>query len=359
MNILCIADLHFGKIPNEKEMYESLKNNFIEYANKCKPEMIVICGDSYDSRVLINSNANIYFNKFIDDCRSTGAVILVIGGTESHERYQINALAHYVSDKFFIINTVTKLNICGLKCLILPEEYVKSDDYYDNYLNETYDFCFGHGLSSHVGFKVGGVSDEIVKKPYVWEAKKLEKMIKYYTVFGHIHTHSEYHKFIYCGSYSRLNFGEMEEKGFIHLILNKNKCDWKFVVNKDAPKFTDIYESKLPDDVENLIKNLRGYQENNDYLRIVIDQEDDNKYNTIKGFVLSHPNCCIKRIAKQEQQRIKEISDNIKEKQRILHDKMKEYNGLDLIEITRKIAKSEYHVDFTVEDINNILNSQL
>ena len=63
MNILCIADLHFGKIPNEKEMYESLKNNFIEYANKYKPEMIVICGDSYDSRVLINSNANIYFRR--------------------------------------------------------------------------------------------------------------------------------------------------------------------------------------------------------------------------------------------------------------------------------------------------------
>ena len=32
MNILCIADIHFGKIPNEKEMYEALKKNFIEYA---------------------------------------------------------------------------------------------------------------------------------------------------------------------------------------------------------------------------------------------------------------------------------------------------------------------------------------
>jgi hypothetical protein len=38
---------------------------------------------------------------------------------------------------------------------------------------------------------------------------------------------------------------------------------------------------------------------------------------------------------------------------------MKEYQGLDLIEITRKIAKDEYHVEFTIEDIHNILNTQL
>lgn len=359
MNILCIADIHFGKIPNEKEMYEALKKNFIEYAKTNNVDLIVICGDSYDSRVLINSNANIYFNKFIDDCRSTGATIVVIEGTESHERYQINALAHYVSDKFFIVNTVSELNICGLKCLILPEEYVKSDDYYDSYLNKKYDFIFGHGMASHVGFSVGGTSDEIVKKPYIWEAKKLEKIVKYYTVFGHIHTHSEYHNFIYCGSFSRLNFGEMESKGFIHLKIEKDKCVYKFIENPDAPTFTDIYSSKLPDDSENLVINLRGYQEMNDYLRIVIDQENDSKYNTIKGFVLSHPNCCIKRIVKQDTEKLKEISDNIKEKQRLLTDKMKEYQGLDLIEITRKIAKDEYHVEFTIEDIHNILNTQL
>ena len=135
MNILCIADIHFGKIPNEKEMYNALQNNFIEYAKEVKPELIIICGDSYDCRVNIESAANNYYNRFINDCVNTGATIIVIEGTEAHDRYQINGLAHHSSDKFFIVNTVSEFNLFGLKILVVPEEYVKNDNYYDEYKN--------------------------------------------------------------------------------------------------------------------------------------------------------------------------------------------------------------------------------
>lgn len=359
MNILCIADIHFAKIPNEKEMYDALVENFIGYANEVKPELIVICGDSYDCRVNIESPANNYFNRFITKCIETGATIIVLEGTEAHDRYQINGLAHYSSDKFFIVNSVSEFNLLGLKLLILPEEYVKNDNYYDEYLNKKYDFIFGHGMASHVGFSSIN-NDELVRKPYVWEAKKLEKICKYYTVFGHIHTHSEYHKFIYCGSFSRLNFGEMEDKGFIHLKLENDKCSWKFIKNKNAPLFTDIYESKLSDDVDNLMKQLRGYQENNDFLRVIIDQPDENKMNNIKGFVKSHQaNCCIKQVINSNEKRLTEISENIKEKQKLLSDRMKEYENMDMIEITQTIAKRDYHVDLTKEEIYSVINTQI
>lgn len=358
MNILCVADIHFGKLNNDDYVYSCLKKNFIEYANKVKVDLIVICGDSYDCRVMVDSSANINFNKFISDCRDTGATIIVIEGTESHERYQINGLLHYVSDKFFIVNTVTKLNILGMKLLILPEEYVKNASYYDEYMNDTYDFIFGHGMSTHVGF-VGSNNDEIVKSPYVWDAKKLKKICKNYTVFGHIHTHSEYNNFIYVSSFSRLNFGEMEPKGFIRIYDKNKKFCYEFIENKDAPKFTDIYESKLPDDTEGLLKHLRGFQENNDFLRIVIDQSDDNKFNTIKGFVINHKNCCIKRIINTSDKRLEDISSNIKEKQSILTDKMKSYNNLNFIQITQKIAKDEYHEEFSQEEINEVLNTNI
>ena len=357
MNILCVADIHFGKLNNDDYVYECLKKNFISYANKVKADLIVICGDSYDCRVTVDSSANINFNKFISDCRETGATIIIIEGTESHERYQINGLLHYVSDKFFIVNTVTKLNILGLKLLILPEEYVKDFSYYDEYMKDKYDFIFGHGMSTHVGF-AGNVSDEIVKSPYIWDAKKLRKICKNYTVFGHIHTHSEYNNFIYVSSFSRLNFGEMEPKGFIHIFDKNKKFEYKFIENKDAPKFSDIYESNLPDDTEGLLKHLRGFQENNDFLRIIIDQSDDNKFNTIKGFVINHKNCCIKRIINTTDKRLDDISSNIKEKQSLLNDKMKSYNNLNFIQITQKIAKDEYHEEFTQEEINNVLNTK-
>lgn len=355
MNILCVGDIHFGKLNNDDFVYECLKNNFISYANKIKADLIVICGDSYDCRVMVDSTANINFNKFISDCRDTGATIIVIEGTESHERYQINGLLHYVSDKFFIVNTVTKLNVLGMKLLILPEEYIKNESYYNEYLNDEYDFIFGHGMSRHVGF-AGTVSEEIMKSPYVWDAKVLKNICKNYTVFGHIHIHSEYNNFIYTGSFSRLNFGEMDPKGFIHIYDEKNKFKYKFIENKDAPKFTDIFESKLPDDTDGLLNHLRGYQENNDFLRIVIDQPDDSKFNTIKGFVINHKNCCIKRVINTSEKKLEDISSNIKEKQSVLQEKMKDYNNLNFIQITQKIAKDEYHEDFTQEEINEILS---
>lgn len=355
MNILCIGDIHFGKLNNDDYVYKCLKDTFIKFAKDNKVDLIVICGDSYDCRVMVDSTANINFNKFITDCISTGATIIVLEGTESHERYQINGLLHYTSDKFFIVNTVTKLNVLGLKLLILPEEYIRDKSYYKDYLNEKYDFIFGHGMSSHVGFS-GVVSDEIMKSPYVWDAKELEKICKYYTVFGHIHTHSEYHRFIYTGSFSRLNFGEMEAKGFINITLDKGECSYEFIENKDAPTFSDIIESKLPDDTDALLKHLRGYQENNDFLRIIIDQSDDNKFNTIKGFVLNHKNCCIKKVINTTEKKLEEISANIKEKQSLLADKMKSFNNMNFIQITQKIAKDEYHEDFSQEEINTILN---
>src|SRR5574344_2168863 len=135
-----IADLHFGRTGNEEKMYDELKNTFIKHCNEVQPDIIFLNGDCYDSRQLIDSPANIYFNKFIDDCIATGAIIVISEGTESHDRHQINALSHYASNKFIIINTVTKLNLLGLKFLIIPEEYVKDDSYYKDYFNDKYDF---------------------------------------------------------------------------------------------------------------------------------------------------------------------------------------------------------------------------
>lgn len=357
MNILCIADIHFGKLNDDDKLYKELKDNFVEYAKKVKPELIVLCGDAYDSRQLINSVANINFNKFIDDCREIGSDIIVLEGTESHDRYQINALLHYQSEHFFIVNTVTKLNLLGMKFLILPEEYVRDEHYYDEYMNDKYDFIFGHGMSAHTGF-AEGTSEEIVKKPYIWDAKKLEKICKYYTVFGHIHIHSEYHNFIYCGSFSRLNFGESEPKGFIHINIDKKgKASWKHIENKDAPTMIDVLESDLPDEIDYLLNAMRGYQENNDYVRFVIDQDKDDKLNTIKGFVKNHETTCIKmkKIKKSEE----EITENIEEEQKALNDKLDKYKNLSFIEITQKIAEDEYHEKFSQEEINTVLNTQL
>ena len=358
-----IADLHFGKTDKDEEMYLSLKNHFIKRCNEIHPDIIIINGDSYDNRQLINSPANIYFNKFINDCINTGAVIIIFEGTEFHDRHQINALSHYLSDKFFIINTVTKLNVLGLKFLIIPEEYVKDDSYYKEYLEDFYDFVQFHGMFSHVGFasKIAQ-SDEIVRHQFMFDHKMFANNVKYYVIGGHIHTHSIYKNIIYCGSYSRLNFGEEEDKGWIEIDVDpkKEKCKWTFMKNPDAPLYTSILASKLPKDTEEMLVKLREYQETNNYLRVIMDISDDSIINNIKGFIKTHNNCfSINERKKKTKELEEEISDDIIEKQSKLSERMKTFTGLSFIEITQKMARDDYNTEFTHEEINQVLNTKI
>lgn len=358
-----ISDLHFGILDNDEELYKEIHDGFINHCNKVHPDLIVVCGDCYDKRVLVNSTANIYLNKVVDEMISTGATIVIFEGTDSHDRHQIEAFSHYASEKFFLFNTVAKLNVLGLKLLILPEEYVKDVHYYDNYFNDKYDFIFGHGLNKHVSFGADNEYGEYCRKPFVFDYSMFKDICKYYVGFGHIHTHNVYKNIIYGGSYGRFNFGEEEPKGWIEYNLDKSKgkCSWKFLENKEAQTFRSELSSKLPNDIDNLLKQLRNYSEMNDYFRIIIDSDiTDDKYNTIVGFVKTHKNCVIKRNMKSiEENKNLEIANNIKEKQEILINKMKDYKGLSLIEITQKIAKDEYHEDFSEEYINKILNTKL
>lgn len=364
MIIETISDIHFGSRPDSDKLYEELKNNFIKHCNEVHPDLIVICGDIYDKRVLIDSEANIYVNKFIYDCINTGATILIFEGTDSHDRHQINSFTHYISDKFFIVNKVKEIDLLGLHCLILPEEYVRDNTYYNDYINNNkkYDFVFGHGMFKHVSFSKYE-NHEYSRHPYTFDYLMFKHIVKYYVVFGHIHIHSEYkNKIIYNGSFSRLNFGEEEPKGWYEFELNKNKCKYQFIENKDAPIFRTIQTSILPEDTENLLIQLRGYSESNDFLRINIDTDiSDDKYNTIYGFTKSHPNTVVKRKIKQAEivNTTKEINQSVQEKQQALEEKMKNYKDLNFYQITQKIAKENYNENIDEDYINKVLNTQL
>lgn len=364
MIIETISDIHFGKRPDSEKLYEELLNGFVKHCNLIHPDLIVICGDCYDKRVLIDSEANIYLNKFIFDCINTGATICIFEGTDSHDRHQINSFAHYISPKFFIINKVKEIDLCGLHCLILPEEYVRDNTYYNEYIdpNKKYDFVFGHGMFKHVSMS-GYQNFEYSRHPFTFDYLMFKDIVKYYIVFGHIHIHSEYkNKIIYNGSYSRLNFGEEEPKGWYEFNLNKNKCEYQFIENKSAPIFKTIQASSLPNDTENLLVQLRGYAESNDFLRINIDVDiSDDKYNTIYGFCKNRENVVIKRKIKKAEvvNTTVEINQSIQEKQQALEEKMNNYKNMNFYQITQKIARENYNENIDEDYINKVLNTQL
>ena len=54
-----------------------------------------------------------------------------------------------------------------------------------------------------------------------------------------------------------------------------------------------------------------------------------------------------------------EITADIKEQQEQLHNKMKGFENMNFIQITQKIAKDDYHMEFSQEEINNILNTKV
>ena len=151
-----ISDIHFGAIkPNT--LYNELKTQFLDFIKERYIDMIVICGDFYNSIISLNSQTAItsfdFINELIAICENNGIkYVRIIEGTLSHDNYQIlNFRMHEANTKvdFKVITTVCSEVIENqISILYIPEEYMTDIyEYYKKYLvkdKKYYDLIFGH-----------------------------------------------------------------------------------------------------------------------------------------------------------------------------------------------------------------------
>ena len=149
--VAALADVHFNALPAE-EMYTQLKETFLKYIDKHSLDMIVICGDLYDSIVTMNSKASYLSMEFMKMMMETSIkrgikYVRVVKGTLSHDNNQLinlRVFEGFPGIDFKIIQTVTSETIEDMNILYIPEEYMKDiDEYYKDYTDKKYDMIFG------------------------------------------------------------------------------------------------------------------------------------------------------------------------------------------------------------------------
>lgn len=364
MKIFCIADIHFGKRKENESLYNELNKYFLSSIRERGADLVVLLGDLTDTKLQLNSEAVMYYNKFMDDlhrlAESMDFTIIAVNGTFSHERNQIKSFSHYFDKKLIYFDKPGAFfSKEGMGFYILPEEYMRTkeeeaDLQYDLNHMEMYSFVFGHGMFSHAG--AAAIQSDATKTRMVWNWKQFEK-VKFRVVFGHIHIGTKYKNIIYCGSFSRDKFGEEEPKGFYYFEVENNKLiKEEKIINKDAPKYVYVYVTMLPTELEDLLKALRKYSEDNDYIRIIIDKPiSEEHYNNILSFVKNHENTSV---VNKLPKRLAIVDESEDEKTSIYYERLKKYKDMDFIEITKNVAKDLYGEEFTTEEINNAISEE-
>lgn len=355
IKIVCIADIHLG-ILDINYMIENLKSVFISFCIKEKPDIIVLCGDTLDEKVSLNSNVAKNFILFIEMLRKLNSTILIIHGTKSHDNYQYDIFSSYLDENFRIYNKACSDYIKDLKLLLIPEEYMLDPkSYYKDLLSSKYDFCFGHGSFNHVSFN-GKSSFKKLTSP-LWDYEKdFKNIITGRTVFGHEHTFNRLCNFYYPGSYNRLCMGQEEPKGFMIFEYDIDKkiiLREDFIENKDAKIFKTVLESSLPSSRDRLINELTILVNNSYKLRIRLDREISNERKSdIITFCKNYLNTSIDSYYDRKLKIAKSIETEINNS--LVENK---YEKMDIIDATIEYILEKYNISFNKETIMKILNS--
>lgn len=307
-NILHIADIHFGK-KNDQKLYNDLKKNFLNEIPNIINEynhlnMIVIEGDLFDRVIKMTEPSSNYVLKFITElCELSieyNFYIRLIQGTKSHDNNQLNNFNHLEIKYplFKMYKTVNEekiiINNKEFHILYLPESYPEDySKYYKDYFDKNYDMIFGHGMIDFVAFTGNeDINKKIKRNESVHSVDKLSSICKYFCIFGHIHDFKNYKnedKIMYVGSFERFSFADQEDKGFLltRIDVENEETEVIFYENENASKYKiiDISDYDLKTTEEKL-KFIEGEKNKYDYLKVIIDKDEDNK-DLLKGVLAS------------------------------------------------------------------------
>ena len=220
--IVSIADIHFGVIDPKFE-YETLTRDFTNRISHINFNILAICGDLFDSKMMSNNPAVSYAMRFIDDlvqiCTMKCATLILLEGTSSHDSGQLSLFYHYLHNHVCDIRIVEQINFelaQGLRILCIPEKYGLSVEEYNKYLYESklYDICLLHGTyrGSFHGTDVATLQSNHAPIFGIDHFHNCMGPI----LMGHYHIAGCYDEYAYYnGSPMRWCFGEEQPKGFL------------------------------------------------------------------------------------------------------------------------------------------------
>lgn len=303
INILCVSDIHFGEHYSSSKLYNELIQKVLYTVRDKKDEldMVIINGDYWGTKLSLNSmDAKLgisFINELYTVCKENDILIRMIRGTLSHDHNQLGAFKYLEDeDRFFfrIINNMESEEIeledteDPVKILYVPEEYLEdSKSYYDDVLKpRSWDLIFGHGTFDFTAFSSQKIlSERSLKSAPILDSKKFNAAVKGAVIFGHIHIRDDKDNVCYSGSFSRLNFGEEEPKGFYVLSYSKvsEEVELEFIENDLAP----IYHTEK---LSNYFKKDTIFTENNIKEKVLVIEQLKKKYKGHKLRIIDDTN---------------------------------------------------------------------
>lgn len=285
MNLLHIGDIHFGG-HDPLALNSELDNIFLKYAYEHINELdlIVICGDLIDRKLIFNSEATKglidFISNLVKKCTDHQVNLRLLQGTETHDNDQLRNF-EYLQNKYFKIVMTNDEELINCKngeleyVLYVPEEYMsRYQDVYDKYAINSgkYAFVFLHGTFEFAAHKSQTLlSERPISTAPVFANDYFDNCCFGLVLASHIHEESMFnHKIVYPGSFSRNAFGEPKPKGFLHVTYDDGKMGLKKIKNTMAPEFTTIDMSKLTFNNETeLIDFIKDAKKNTHKVRFI------------------------------------------------------------------------------------------
>lgn len=254
MRLLHTADLHYSVRPEKLAETITVSRFILSYAQKDRPDAAVLAGDTfdeYDGPIRLDSEtarAAIHFVRALADV----CPVLVVRGTPSHDRNAPELLREVRSRH--PIHVSTEIEQVGLfdgnwRGLEYPETpcgaftcipsldkarlyalgeatsraagNVQARELLSDLFGEIGTInkglsvpriAVGHGMITGAAFSTGQTA---IGEDFEVGTSDLLRLACDYYAWGHVHRHQCFGPICYAGSPGRMNFGEVEEKGFI------------------------------------------------------------------------------------------------------------------------------------------------
>jgi len=358
-----IADLHFGAF-NPKDQYEILQKQFIPKLLAIPSiDVISIDGDTFDHKVMCNSDAALYATRFIDDlvhiAINKNSTIIILGGTYSHDFDQLKLFYHYMSNSennkvdLRVITNIQFENIKGARVLMIPEINGLDESIYRHFLFESgyYDEAFVHGTfeGSVYGNMVSGNSRLFTAKDFVY--------CRGLAVSGHVHKPGCFQGFYYyCGCPYRWKFGEEEDKGFLIIAHNLDtQIHYVQFMPIISARYDTIFLDQLisedPKKICDYINNRR-IKDGIDYIKVKIRFPIPGYNKTvINNYYRNNPAVTIEFVDTTVEENKKELTNSTESTYNYLFD-----NSIsDFERFVRYVNESEGSEFITVESLSKLL----
>lgn len=285
-----IADIHFNP-NNYKHIYHELNEVFLKKIKEYnKLDFISINGDLFDYEMSLNSPCSRTVINFIDElvqiCIDKDIKLRILKGTTFHDNNQLRVFLKYEKHDtldFKLIESVYSEELFpNFKVLYIPEEYMDDlNKYYREWFMQKYDMVLGHGMFKETSYvQTRQETGVTMKKAPIFDSEVFDNMSYGPIIFGHIHTPTVIKdKIYYLGSFSRLGFGEVENKGFSISVYDtiKKRYYVEFIHNNLTKKYDTIILNEIHkyDDIEKLIREIENKIVDN--LRVIINYKHSNE----------------------------------------------------------------------------------